>query len=467
MLKKYSKILVFFLAIFDAFITGLSFLLAYHLRFYTNIFEVNNIHPFDFYIVFFIIVIPLWLILLTIFQLYKPRRTGTILVDAKPILLGNALGILILCSFSFFYRAHSYSRLTFILFGGVNFVLLLSSHVFIRVLLKWLRKKGFNKRRVLIVGAGDLGLRVAKTLQNHTSYGFKVIGFLDDLYTNGQYKEHGLEVLGRISCLRNILRAGDVDKVVITLPMKAYEKIHDVVSVCELEGVETDIVPDFFQVVQPVTKVINLDGLPMVSVRWTPVDAWRYKLLKRLIDITFSLLVLLITLPVTILIAIGIKLTSPGPMFFKQERIGNNRKPFMMYKFRTMRLCSKNESDSIWTKKLDKRRTKFGTFLRKTSLDELPQFINVLNGEMSVVGPRPERPYFTNRFKGSIPKYMVRHQVRTGITGLAQVNGWRGDTSIKKRLEYDLFYLENWSLWLDFKIILKTFVKGFINKNAC
>ncbi|MFQ5824318.1 MAG: undecaprenyl-phosphate glucose phosphotransferase [bacterium] len=466
MLKKYSKLFVLLLAISDVVIIGSSFLLAYYLRFYSNIFVVTTVHPFDFYLYFFILAIALWLILFTALDLYKPRRTNSVFADAKPLFLGNALGILVICSFSFFYREHSYSRLTFILFGGINFVLLQGSRFVIRGFLKWLRKKGYNKRRALIVGAGKLGLRVAKAFQQPTSYGYEVIGFLDDVYTNGKYKKQGLEILGRTSCIKKILNSRNVDRVIIALPIKDYKKIYHIVTICEAEGVETDIVPDLFQIVQPITKVINFNGLPMVSVRRTPVNTWTYRVLKRIFDIIFSLLILIVTLPITILIAVGIKLTSPGPIFFKQERIGKKRKPFLMYKFRTMRVCSKKVSDTIWTLESDKRRTKFGVFLRKTSLDELPQFINVLKGDMSVVGPRPERPYFAKRFKGRIPKYMVRYQVRTGITGLAQVNGWRGDTSIKKRLEHDLFYLENWSLWLDLKIILKTIINGLINKNA-
>lgn len=466
MLKKHSKLFLAVLIVHDAIVVGLSFLLAYYLRFYSNIIEYKSIPPFYNYLEFIIFAIPVWLTIFAFLQLYRPRRTKTIFVDARPLFLGNALGILVICSLSFFYREHSYSRLTFILFGVINFVLLQASRVVIRGFLKWLRKKGYNKRRVLIVGAGKLGMRVAQAFQEHTSYGYEIIGFLDDVCTNGKYKDQGLDILARISRLRNILESRNVDRVIIALPIKDYKKIYHIVTICEAEGVETDIVPDLFQIVQPITKVINFNGLPMVSVRRTPVNTWSYRVLKRIFDIIFSLLILIVTLPITILIAVGIKLTSPGPIFFKQERIGKKRKPFLMYKFRTMRVCSKKVSDTIWTLESDKRRTKFGAFLRKTSLDEVPQFINVLKGDMSVVGPRPERPYFAKRFKGRIPKYMVRYQVRTGITGLAQVKGWRGDTSIKKRLEHDLFYLENWSLWLDFKIIFKTIFNGLINKNA-
>ncbi|MFQ5708760.1 MAG: undecaprenyl-phosphate glucose phosphotransferase [bacterium] len=466
MLKKYSRIFLLSLVAYDAVVVASSYLIAFYLRFYSNIFEIILIPPFSKYRAFFLMVVPVWLVIFAALKLYQPRRTGSIFVDARPLFFGNLLGFLVLCSVSFFYREYSHSRLTFMLFGVVNFLLLSGSRILIRATLKWLRKRGFNKRRVLIVGAGEVGLRVAQSFKEHASYGYEVLGFLDDIFTNGKYRDYGLSILGRTSKLRSMLEARIVDRVVIALPNKAHKKIYRIVATCEEEGIETDIVPDLFQFVQPVTKVIDFNGLPLVKVRNTPVDTWTYKILKRVFDILFSLLVLTLTLPLTAVIAIVIKLTSPGPVFFKQERVGKNRKSFLMYKFRTMRVVPKQESDTVWTTTTDTRRTAFGKFLRKSSLDELPQFLNVLKGEMSVVGPRPERPFFAKRFKSSIPKYMVRHQIRTGITGLAQVNGWRGDTCVKKRLEHDLFYLENWSMWLDFKIIIKTLSKGLVNKNA-
>lgn len=466
MLKKYSKIFLLSVGIYDAIVICSSFILAYYLRFFSGVFQVILIPSVNIYLSLLIFVLPVWLIILAALRLYQPRRTSSIFVDAAPLFLGNLLGILILCSVSFFYREYSYSRLTFILFGILNFHLLFISRIIIRGTLKWLRKRGFNKRRVLIIGAGQLGFRVAKSFLDHESYGYEVLGFLDDIYTNGKYKEYGLNILGRTSNIKGILETRDVDRVIIALPNKAQKKIHRIVSTCEEEGVATDIVPDLFQIVQPVTKVTSFGGIPMVSVRKTPVDTWSYRILKRSFDMAFSLVILIVTLPISLLISLVIKLTSPGPVFFVQDRVGKNRKAFKMYKFRTMRVGPREESDTVWTQEADHRCTPVGAFLRKTSLDELPQFINVLKGEMSVVGPRPERPHFAKRFKTSIPKYMVRHQIRTGITGLAQVNGWRGDTCIKKRLEHDLFYLENWSLWLDVKIILKTFINGFVNKNA-
>lgn len=466
MLKKYSSTFLALLIVYDAIVVAASFVLAYHTRFYSGLFTVKSLPPFEIYGVLLFFVVPVWLIIFAACKLYESRRTASILGDARPLLVGNILGILLLCSLSFFYREHSYSRLTFILFGIINFHLLFLSRLAIRGTLKWFRKRGFNKRRVLIVGAGDLGLRVATRFREKASYGYEVIGFLDDLHTNGKYADYGLQILGRTTQLKQVLESNDVDRVIIALPNKAHRKIARVAYTCEQEGVATDIVPDLFRVVQPVTNVINFNGIPMVSIRKTPVDTWSYRVLKRAFDLVFSLLVLTLSFPLLLFIAVGIKLTSRGPIFFKQERIGRNRKPFVMYKFRTMRVRPKRESDTVWTQAEDSRCTKFGTFLRQSSLDELPQFLNVLKGEMSVVGPRPERPYFAKRFKSSIPKYMVRHQIWTGITGLAQVNGWRGDTSIRKRLEHDLFYLENWSLLLDIKIICKTLFKGFVNKNA-
>jgi len=225
-------------------------------------------------------------------------------------------------------------------------------------------------------------------------------------------------------------------------------------------------VPDFFKFIQPRTKVQNFAGLPLVSVRATPVDSLNYRIGKRIFDIVFSAGILLVTSPLLLLITVLVKLTSRGPVFFSQERYGANRRPFRMMKFRTMRLQAENSSDTTWTRPNDHRVTPLGAFLRRTSLDELPQFINVLKGDMSVVGPRPERPFFAQQFKSEVPSYMVRHQVKTGITGWAQVNGWRGDTSIKKRVEHDLYYIENWSFVLDLKIIGMTVAHGLIDKNA-
>jgi Undecaprenyl-phosphate glucose phosphotransferase len=298
--------------------------------------------------------------------------------------------------------------------------------------------------------------------------GYQIVGFVDDYLTNGIYKkDYGLEILGRTSETTAVADQYDVEKVIIALPMQAIRKISNVVKMCEHEGIATDIVPDFFKFIQPRTRVENFAGLPMVGVRFTPVDSLAYRIGKRFFDFVFSSSVMILSAPLLLLIALGVKLTSTGPIFFIQERMGANRKPFRMIKFRTMKAGSeKFDGQAGLGIRNDPRATPFGRFLRKWSLDELPQFWNVLKGDMSVVGPRPERTYHAQQFKNEVPNYMIRHQVKTGITGWAQANGWRGDTSIAKRVEYDIFYIENWSFWFDLKIIGMTLFRGLVNNNA-
>ncbi|MNZ80315.1 UDP-glucose:undecaprenyl-phosphate glucose-1-phosphate transferase [compost metagenome] len=273
-------------------------------------------------------------------------------------------------------------------------------------------------------------------------------------------------ILGTVNQLEEILESKLIDEVVLALPLNAHPKFAKIVAVCEKTGVRTLIIPDFFDYLPARPYFDNFAGMPMINVRDIPLDLAGNKLTKRVFDIVFSLFAIIITSPLMLLIAIGVKLTSPGSIIFKQERVGLNRRTFHMYKFRSMRILPEGTVDTGWTTENDPRRTKFGTFLRKTSLDELPQFFNVIAGHMSVVGPRPERPYYVEQFREEVPKYMVKHHVRPGITGYAQANGLRGDTSIEDRIEHDIFYIENWSILLDMKIILKTIVNGFVNKNA-
>ncbi|HZG78346.1 MAG TPA: exopolysaccharide biosynthesis polyprenyl glycosylphosphotransferase, partial [Paenibacillus sp.] len=257
-----------------------------------------------------------------------------------------------------------------------------------------------------------------------------------------------------------------IDEVIIALPLNAHHKLPYIIETCEKAGVKALIIPDYFDYLPARPYFDNFAGIPLINVRDIPLDELRNRVLKRGFDIIFSIICILITFPLLLAIAIGIKLTSPGPIIFKQERVGLNRRTFNMYKFRSMRMQTESDSDTKWTVENDPRRTKFGAFLRRTSLDELPQFFNVLFGHMSVVGPRPERPYFVEQFKEEIPKYMVKHHIRPGITGWAQSNGYRGDTSIAERIKHDIFYIENWTFFFDIKIILKTIVNGFLNRNA-
>ena len=250
------------------------------------------------------------------------------------------------------------------------------------------------------------------------------------------------------------------------MPLTVFSKYHQIIVACEKAGVRVSIVPDFYDILPATPYFERFGDLPVINVRDIPLDEYINRVLKRIFDIAFSLCAILVISPLLLFIALGVKLTSPGPILFKQERVGLNRRTFYMYKFRSMKHMTVEDSNTQWTVENDPRRTKFGTFLRKTSLDEFPQFFNVLKGDMSIVGPRPERPYFVDQFKEEIPKYMVKHHVRPGITGWAQVCGLRGDTSIEDRIEHDIQYIENWTLLFDIKIIMKTIINGFINKNA-
>ena len=296
-------------------------------------------------------------------------------------------------------------------------------------------------------------------------WGYEVHGILDNAVPVGtRYK--GVAVLGPLDMLQQILNDNDLDEIAITLSLQDYDYLEHIVDECEQSGVHTKFIPDYNSLFPSKPYTEDLMGLPVINIRYVPLSNTWNALVKRLMDIVGSLFCIVLFSPVMLVAAIGTKLSSPGPIIFRQTRIGLHSKPFTMYKFRTMRVQTAEEEKKGWTKRGDSRVTKFGSFLRKTSIDEMPQFFNVLQGSMSLVGPRPERPQFVEKFRQEIPRYMVKHQVRPGITGWAQINGYRGDTSIRKRIEYDIFYIENWSFGLDIRILFLTIFKGFINKNA-
>jgi len=450
----------------DLTIHFLCFILAYHLRF--NYFPLvsDRIPGFRRFLLNLAVLLVFWLIGTRIFRLYKSKRLQKSWVDWKPILYSLLVMIPSYAALGFIFKALDISRLMLAIYSALVFFTLGIWHQFVRILLGIARRRGYNQRSMLIVGGGSVGKRLAEQFQKHSEYGFYIIGFLDDHQQFVTFNHSKYKVLAKTDKLYEILQNIKIDRVMITLPLSSYEKIQQLISACEYIGVEVNIVPDLFRFINFRTKVIDLNGIPVIGVRNNPVDSWQYLYIKRLFDIVFSFLALVFTAPVMLVSGLVIKLSSRGPMFFKQKRIGSNGKIFEFYKLRTMEPRPTEESDKVWTVEQDPRRTKVGSFLRKTCIDELPQFWNVLKGDMSVVGPRPERPHFARQFQQKVPKYMVRHQVKTGITGWAQVNGFRGDTSIPKRLEHDLYYIENWSLWFDMKIIGKTIISGFIGKNA-
>ncbi len=335
----------------------------------------------------------------------------------------------------------------------------------IRNLLLYFRKKGYNLKYILLIGYSRAAEEYITRINANPQWGYVVRGILDDRVPSGTiYK--GVKVVGRIENIRYILPENKLDEIAITLALKDYDHLEYIVDLCEKSGVHTKFIPDYNSLVPSHPYTEDLMGLPVINIRYVPLTNTLNWVSKRAVDIAGAFLGILISSPVMLLAALAVRLTSRGPVIFKQERVGLHNKTFKMYKFRTMEVQKPTSEQKAWTVKGDPRVTKVGKFLRCTSLDELPQLFNILMGEMSLVGPRPERPLFVEKFKEEIPRYMIKHQVRPGLTGWAQVNGYRGDTSIRKRIEYDLFYIENWTMSMDFKIMFLTLFKGFVNKNA-
>ena len=326
-------------------------------------------------------------------------------------------------------------------------------------------KLGHNELCALLGKVGLCAEEYIDRILSNPQWGYVVCGILDEHIPGGTtYK--GVKVLGTLGNLEYILPENKLDEIAITLSLKDYDYLEGVVDICEKSGVHTKFIPDYSSLIPSRPYTEDLMGLPVINIRYVPLTNTGNMVIKRAMDIVGSIFGIIITSPIMLISAILVKLSSPGPVIFKQERVGLHNKPFYMYKFRSMAMQTAAEEKKGWTVRNDPRVTGIGKILRRTSIDELPQLFNILKGDMSLVGPRPERPQFVEKFKEEIPRYMVKHQVRPGLTGWAQVNGLRGDSSIKKRIEYDIYYIENWTIGFDIKIILMTFFTGFINKNA-
>ena len=325
-----------------------------------------------------------------------------------------------------------------------------------------MRRKGHNIKHILIVGYSRAAENYIDRILANPQWGYDIHGVLDDNMKFGT----AYRVIGTNSNLLSVLSKNDLDEIVITLNIEEYSKLECLVSICEKSGVHTKFVPDYNNIIPTRPYTEDLEGLPVINIRNVPLTNTFNKVVKRIIDIIGAIVALIVFAIPMIIVSIIIKTTSRGPLIFSQVRVGLHNKEFKMYKFRSMEVQNETEEKKAWTTFNDPRVTPIGKFIRKTSIDELPQIFNVLKGEMSLVGPRPERPFFVEKFKEEIPRYMIKHQVRPGLTGWAQVNGYRGDTSIRKRIDHDLYYIENWTLGLDIKILFMTFFKGFLNKNA-
>lgn len=392
------------------------------------------------------------------FGLYKSQRRVKLRNELSRLLRASALDLALLFGWLFLDHGEHYSRIVLSLFFIMSVFLLSLKRFVVRKALRFYRQNGYNQKRVLLVGSGPEALRYLNEIRKDRELGYAPIGYLSDK----SLAEFGLTYLGSYSALGNVLKRHNPDEVVSAVDAKDYACMAQIIFECEKAGVKLSIIPFYAEYMPSNPHFDDLNGIPLLNIRHIPLDNLANAFVKRAMDIIGSGLFLIFAWPLMLVCAIGVKLSSPGPVVFSQKRVGRNKKPFMMYKFRSMR--ENDSQDSGWSKKVDNRRTRFGSFMRKFSIDEFLQFWNVLKGDMSLVGPRPEMPRFVDEFREEFPLYMVRHQVRPGITGWAQVNGLRGDTSIRERVEYDIYYIEHWSLLFDLQILFITvFGAKFIN----
>lgn len=466
MLKKHGDFFKSLFFIMDLVLISAAWISAYGLRFYTDLIPVTKGVPFfRAYLTLLPAVLIIWGIVFKSFDLYRPRRISSHLSEIWDMTKACSLATLMVVALSFFLRQFEYSRLVLLLFWGLSIVFMTLSRWSSREILRFLRKRGYNQRYALIVGAGSLGQDLAAKLHRHRELGVRVIGYLTRRREKVGQKLREIKVLGSYDELPEVLVSHPVDQVFLALPYDAYTHAEKIIRFLQDRTVDVRIVPDLLQFMTIGGQAELFEGLPIVTLQATPLYGWN-QIIKRGADIFLSTLILLLVSPVMLAVSILIRLTSAGPILYRQERMGYDGRLFEMLKFRTMRMNAEEQTGAVWARPNDPRRTPLGSFLRRTSLDELPQFWNVLKGEMSIVGPRPERPEFVEKFRETIPKYMLRHKIKAGITGWAQIKGLRGNTSLEERIKYDLEYIEKWSLGLDIKIMWLTLWKGFVNKHA-
>ena len=472
MIKDNQKTIKHLFILLDAVLIMGAYFLAYPLRFKV----LGSFGPFaiqkgEGYLSFLeyarkiLFLLPGYLIIYNMCGLFKPKRGHSRIRILGNLLEANLLGIFYFAFLIYIQNENDISRWFYLIFGGLSFTFGAGMRLVSGKVLRAFRRKGKNLKHVLLVGYSRAAEGFVDRIKQNPEWGYWIHGILDDnLVLDTEYK--GVKVTGAILDLEDNIAVNDYDEIVITLAIDEYDKLEDIVNVCEKSGVHTKFVPDYNNMVSTVPYIEDLYGLPVINIRNVPLSNTINMFIKRFMDIVIGSICLVIGIIPMLVIAIIIKCTSKGPVIFSQVRVGKHGKEFKMFKFRSMYLEDPDKEKEEWTTKGDKRVTPVGKFIRKTSLDELPQLLNVIGGSMSLVGPRPERPQFVEKFKEEVPRYMIKHQVRPGMTGWAQINGYRGDTSIRKRIEYDLYYIENWSVGLDFKILFLTVFKGFINKNA-
>jgi Undecaprenyl-phosphate glucose phosphotransferase len=465
-IRKSTRRIAALLAVSDVAATFVALAAAYFLRFRAEIVPVTKgIPDASSYYRLFPLIAALWPAVYYFYGLYQVRRNRSRVEEGLSVLVATGLATLLLSGLATFYRGFSYSRLVLLLFLGLDVLFVFAGRTAIRRYLEEAWRHGVGTRRVLVVGAGRLGRALVDKFLEHPEAGMRAVGFVDDAREKLATEYRGVEVLGTTGEAAALVERHGVDTVFLALPLEAHRTMLSVLQEVGRTVADVRVVPDLLQYITFRAGVEDMDGLPVVHLTQVPLTGWM-SLVKRTLDLAISAAALVVLSPLLAAIAAAIRLSDGGPVLYRQRRMGLDGRPFDILKFRSMRVGAEEDTGPTWAQPDDPRRTRFGRFLRQWSLDELPQLWNVLRGEMSLVGPRPERPEFVREFKEKFPQYMVRHRVRAGITGWAQVHGWRGNTSLSKRIEYDLYYIENWSLSLDFRILWMTLRHGLRHRNA-
>ena len=455
-----NDLLIPFLSIFlDIAAFESAFLLSYWLRFYsplTGYFEITlGVPPIRSYITASVVFIPIFLLVFQSRKLYGARRNIHLSDEFFALVRLITIGMMIMMSATFFYREFSFSRGVFILLWITSITMITIGRLLVIRFEQWLYRRKKELKSVVIVGKNKTAEQIFHLFTHNFALGYEVLGYYADSAAGSSSMLAQCRFLGATSSLPNDILPLRIQSAIVALSHNEQENLIELLRDTEGKNIEFMMVPDMLELMTSRIRIQEIEGIPFITLKDIPMSTWN-RILKRGFDVTFSLCALIIALPVMALIAVVIKLTSPGPVFYIQERIGLDGTSFPLIKFRSMRIDAEKSTGPVWNTKDDSRTTVIGRILRRTSLDELPQLFNVLSGQMSIVGPRPERPFFVEQFKSNVPKYLERHRVKTGMTGWAQVNGLRGDVPIEDRTKYDIYYVENWSLVLDIKIILKT-----------
>ena len=431
----------------DAGIIGAAYFFSWYLRFKSGFFVQDvGVLPAKTYFSALFLIIPGYLLLYSIFQLYMPRRVKSYRKELMDIIRANGIGFMIFILVLYFIKQEHFSRQMLCIFFFINISLEFASRYLIRTILWKMRKQGLNQKHILMIGESQMAEQYMDRLRENPKWGYQVFAHLKD--------EEKLE---------RILEGNELDEVVIALRAEDYGKLERIVDVCEKAGVHTKMIPDFGNVISTRPYIEDVQGIPVIHVRRVPLNIMRNRAAKRAVDLIGATVAIILFSPVMLLTVLVVALTEEGSVIYRQERVGLHNQVFYMYKFRSMIMQDEEKEKAEWSTRNDPRITPVGKLIRRTSIDELPQLFNVLKGEMSLVGPRPERPQFVQKFRDEIPRYMVKHQVRPGMTGWAQINGYRGNTSIEKRIEYDLYYIENWTMVFDMKLLILTIFKGFFD----